>query len=205
MHLFSACYRRDNLSSLSLKQILAGRNLYLIGMMGSGKTVTGPPLAKKLGYGFVDSDVVIEQLASKSINQIFKDDGENTFRELETKVFQEISKHYQLVVSTGGGVVTRSENWGVLHQGVVVWIDPGRERLLARLQSDEKIRPLLKASDPLTALDQIIQDRQSFYNEADLRIAVTDESPEELALKITEQLPSIIDTSKLPTERHTIE
>ena len=193
------------MGSISLKQILGGRNIYLIGMMGSGKTVTGPPLAEKLGYGFVDSDDVIEKLARKPINKIFSEDGEDAFREIETNLLKEIGKHYQLVVSTGGGVVTRSENWGVLHQGVVVWIDPGRDRLFERIQADKTNRPLLQTSDPETAINQIIQDRYKFYQEADLRIQVQDESPQELALIITEKLPSIIHSPNSLSEPHTTE
>ncbi len=193
------------MSSVSLNQSLGGRNLYLIGMMGSGKTVTGPPLAKKLGYGFVDSDNVIEKVAGKSITQIFEEDGESTFRELETKIFQEIAKHYELVVSTGGGVVIRNQNWGFLHQGVVIWIDPGRDRLLERLQLENASRPLIRDGDPLTSLDKILKERNCLYKEADLHIAVEDESPEELALLIVERLPSIINSSRDQVERHTTE
>ena len=81
---------KDQLRSMSLKQILGGRNLYLIGMMGSGKTLTGPCLAQNIDYGFVDSDEVIEKVAHQSIDEIFKEDGETIFRDLETKVLKEL-------------------------------------------------------------------------------------------------------------------
>ena len=192
------------MSVASLKQILGGRNLYLIGMMGSGKTVTGPLLANKIGYGFVDSDEVIEKLVNKPINEIFNEDGENTFRELETKVLQETGKHYELVVSTGGGVVLKTKNWGILHQGIVIWLDPSRELLWERLKSDTRTRPLIRSKDPLSSLDQIIKDRYLFYKEADLRIGVGNESPEELAELIVKKLPSIISPLKDQGEPHTI-
>ena len=126
----------------SLKRHLAGRSLYLIGMMGCGKTSTGRPLAERLGYGFVDADAVIEQAAGSTIAEIFSRDGEEGFRTLETQVLNAISQRHSLVVATGGGVVTRPENWGVLHQGIVVWLDVDRDQLLARLKADSTARPL---------------------------------------------------------------
>ena len=92
---------------LSLKERLSGRSIYLIGMMGSGKTSTGRPLAKRLGYGFVDADAVIEQVAGCTIPEIFERDGEAGFRSIESQVLNAISQRHSLVVATGGGVVTK--------------------------------------------------------------------------------------------------
>tara|TARA_Y100001968_G_scaffold266413_1_gene255911 strand:- start:12376 stop:12969 length:594 start_codon:yes stop_codon:yes gene_type:complete len=194
----------DQLSSSSLKDLLGGRNLYLIGMMGSGKSLTGPLLAKEMGYGFVDSDQVIEKVAKSSISEIFAKEGEIGFRDIESKVLKEIGQLYSLVVATGGGVVMRPENWGVLHQGVVIWIDPGRNELLARLKLDNSPRPMLNENDPISAFDQIYQDRQLLYKEADLKILVVDESPKNVALKILNNLPSIlIDSGNLSSQQTT--
>tara|TARA_Y100001968_G_scaffold329682_1_gene379610 strand:- start:768 stop:1364 length:597 start_codon:yes stop_codon:yes gene_type:complete len=196
---------KDQLSSMSLKQILGGRNLYLIGMMGSGKTLTGPCLAQNIDYGFVDSDEVIEKVAHQSIDEIFKKDGEKSFRDIETQVLKEIGKHYALVVSTGGGIVTRPENWGVLHQGIIIWIDPGRDRLWERLQADSSQRPLLLSEDPRAAFDTLNKKREPLYKEADLRISVEDESAEDVAQQIINRLPSIITSQGLQDELQTIE
>tara|TARA_Y100001968_G_scaffold89872_1_gene80851 strand:- start:388 stop:963 length:576 start_codon:yes stop_codon:yes gene_type:complete len=182
----------DSIPSKPLSQRLGGRNLYLVGMMGSGKSVTGPKLAKELNYRFVDSDQVIEQLSKKSIPEIFENEGENAFRELETKVLQSIGQHYSLVVSTGGGVVTQSKNWGVLHQGIVIWLDPGRERLLKRLKDDSFSRPLLQNKEPLKVFDELYLKREPLYRESDLHIEIKDESPEEVTSSILMGLPSII-------------
>ena len=138
--------------NLSLKQRLGGRSIYLIGMMGSGKTSTGRPLAKRLGYGFVDADAVIEQAAGCSIPDIFERDGEAGFRAIERQVLNAISQRHSLVVATGGGVVTTPENWGQLHSGIVVWLDVDRGQLLARLQADSTLRPLLQQPNPEAAL-----------------------------------------------------
>ena len=172
----------------SLKQILGGRNLYLIGMMGSGKTVTGAPLAEKLEYGFVDTDEVIEKVAKKSITSIFEEDGETTFREIETQILKEIGTRYSLVIATGGGIVKKSENWGILHQGVVIWINPEKEYLLNRLQSDLTKRPLLTKSDLEGEVTKLNNERKRFYQEADLTIFVKDESPIQVAQIIIDKL-----------------
>ncbi len=188
-----------------LKQRLGGRNLYLIGMMGCGKSLTGPSLAKKLSYGFVDTDAVIEQACQRSIMQIFEEESENSFRDIETKVLKEIGRRHSLVVATGGGVVTRSENWGVLHQGIVIWIDPGRNQLIERLHSDQNKRPLLMNSDPLASFDALLIAREPLYMEADLRVLVNEETPEEVAMKILVGLPAIIHDPKGSTSQQTIE
>ena len=96
---------------------IKGRSIFLIGMMGSGKSQTGLKLAELLKYKYIDLDSLIEKLAKKSINQIFKDEGEDNFRELEANCLKETIKIPSLVISTGGGIVTKSENWGILRQG----------------------------------------------------------------------------------------
>ena len=203
--MFDRDFQINHLTSDSLKKSLGGRNLYLIGMMGSGKTVTGSPLAKQLGYGFVDCDEVIEKVAKKSINSIFAEDGEEIFREIETKVIKEIGQLYGLVVATGGGIVTRSENWGILHQGIVICLDPGKERLLARISSDVRKRPLMQVENPEEVLDRLNNQRKSLYKEADLYIPVGDESPEKIALLIIEKLPFIINNVETQDAPQTIE
>ena len=176
----------------TLRQRLGGRSLYLVGMMGSGKSSTGRPLAEKLGYGFVDSDSVIEQLAGCSIPEIFQRDGEAGFRALETQVLSAISERHSLVVATGGGVVTRSENWGVMHQGIVIWLDVEREQLLKRLEADSTPRPLLQEADPAQALDRILNARRPQYSEADLTVVIAEETPDVVADGILQLLPNLI-------------
>ncbi len=176
----------------TLRQRLGGRSLYLVGMMGSGKSSTGRPLAEKLGYGFVDSDSVIAQLAGCSIPEIFQRDGEAGFRKLETQVLSAISEHHSLVVATGGGVVTRSENWGVMHQGIVIWLDVEREQLLKRLEADSTPRPLLQEADPAQALDRILNARRPQYGEADLTVVIEEETPDVVADGILQLRPNLI-------------
>ncbi len=176
----------------TLRQRLGGRSLYLVGMMGSGKTSTGRPLAERLGYGFVDADAVIEQVAGCTISEIFKRDGEEEFRSLETQVMRSISERHSLVVATGGGVVTRTENWGMMHQGIVIWLDVERRQLLQRLQSDSTQRPLLMTGDPAETLDEILKQRRPLYDEADLTVVIESESADVVADGIIQLLPELI-------------
>ena len=196
-------YRRSRAMSdatPSLKQRLSGRSLYLVGMMGSGKTSTGRPLAQQLGYGFVDADAVIEQAAGCSIPEIFERNGEAGFRTLESQVLNAISQRHSLVVATGGGVVTQQENWGLLHSGIVIWLDVVPEQLMQRLSADSTIRPLLQTEDPEAALNALLNQRRPLYAEADLTVVINDETPETVADGILQLLPSLL---KDPTQRRT--
>ncbi len=190
-------------TSSSLRQWLGGRNLYLVGMMGSGKSCTGPYLAKELDYSFVDTDKVIEKASGQSISLIFEQDGEKAFRDIESQVLSAIGQRHSLVVATGGGLVTRSENWGILHQGIVIWLDPGLDRLLLRLKSDPGDRPLLNNDDPLGALESLFIQREKFYLEADLHLQVVNEDPAAVAKLILNSLPSILRDSEGPNALQT--
>ena len=189
----------------TLKEKLGGRNIFLIGMMGSGKSQTGPVLAKMINYAFVDTDDVIEKASKQSISSIFEKDGEKVFRDVEKKVLKEISQHHSLVIATGGGLVTLPENWGILHQGIVIWLDLDLKRSIQRLESDKKKRPLLSGDDLAETFSQIYESRKPIYLESDLRIEVEDQSPYEVATMIAEHLPSILIDPETQAERRTTE
>ena len=193
------------LTQNNLKEKLGGRNIFLIGMMGSGKTQTGPYLARMINYAFVDTDDVIEKAAKQSIAAIFEKDGETGFRDLEKQVLKEMSEHHSLVIATGGGLVTLPENWGILHQGIVIWLDLDLKRSIKRLESDKKKRPLLTGDDFGANFSQIYESRKPMYLESDLRIEVEDQSPYEVATMIAECLPSILIDPETQAERHTTE
>ena len=189
-------------STPTLRQRLGGRSLYLIGMMGSGKTSTGRPLAERLDYGFVDADAVIEQAAGCTIPEIFERDGEAGFRELETQVMSAICQRHSLVVATGGGVVTQRKNWGLLHSGIVIWLDVMRDQLLARLRADATERPLLQTPDPEAALDDLLAQRKPLYAEADLTVVIDQEDPATVADGILQLLPGLLkDPHQRPEDR----
>jgi len=165
-------------------QVIKGRSIFLIGMMGCGKSQTGLKLAELLKYKYIDLDSLIEILAKKSINQIFNDEGEDNFRELETNCLKETIKIPSLVISTGGGIVTKSENWGILRQGIIAWIDLDKDIAIERLKNEIEKRPLLQGNNLNDLYMSIFQSRQNLYSQADLRIKVKKENIEEVAMKI---------------------
>lgn len=175
-----------------MKDRLKRRSLYLIGMMGAGKTTVGQILAQRLEYRFFDTDHLIEQLTGETIANIFATEGEEVFRDLETQVLGQLSAYLSCVVATGGGIVLRRKNWGFLHQGVVIHLDLPVEQLYTRLLADTN-RPLLQGVNPLEKLQELYGQRQRLYAQADLQIAVdSTDTPEAVADRIFEKLPEIL-------------
>lgn len=130
------------------------RNLVLIGMPGCGKSTIGAALAEKLNRSLVDADERIVSLAGKSIPEIFAQDGEAVFRAWETKALEETGKQSGLILATGGGCVTREENYSLLHQnGVIVYL----KRDISLLPKDG--RPLSQKN----SLDAMYQTRRPLY------------------------------------------
>ena len=155
---------------------LGGVTVFLVGMMGCGKTTTGKRLAKQLGYGFCDTDQVISQVTGRTIPELFAQVGEAEFRRLESQVLAQVASHTRLVVATGGGVVTQPINWSYLHHGVVVWLDAPVEVLVERLQQRQD-RPLLAhdSADPerlRQRLQQLCAQRQPQYAQADVQVTI---------------------------------
>ena len=124
-------------------------NIVLIGMPGCGKSTVGRALAERLGKTFVDADEELVKMAGKSIQEIFAEDGEEVFRDWETKVLADQGKRSGLILATGGGCVTRERNYPLLHQnGTICWL----KRDLGKLPTDG--RPLSQANK-LTAMYEI--------------------------------------------------
>lgn len=175
-----------------MHKLLQGINIFLIGMMGAGKTTIGRLLAHQLGYGFLDTDSVIEQFAGKTISSIFAEDGEEAFRQLESQVLAEVSARTKLIIATGGGIVTQRFNWSYLHHGLIIWLDAPVEVLMERLQEDNT-RPLLQNNHPAQALQMLLDQRRSLYAEADLRILINgSETPEQLGSRIIAEIPTVL-------------
>ena len=175
-----------------LRQRLEGLNLYLVGMMGSGKSSAGRHLAERLGYRFLDADSSIEQVAGRSIPELFASEGEAGFRDLEAAVLNQIASWHSLVVATGGGVVTRPENWGQLQQGVVIWLDAPDALLLERLSADLTPRPLMQSADPAARLADLMTQRRPLYAQADLHIVQDGRSADQVAEQVLEALPGVL-------------
>jgi shikimate kinase len=144
-------------------------NVYLVGLMGAGKTTIGRSLAKRLGLRFEDSDRVIEARTGVSIPTVFEIEGEEGFRKREAQVIDELSQTSGLVVATGGGVVLRPENRARMSEsGFVVYLNVPPYTLWERTRHD-KNRPLLRVENPLLRLKELYLERDPFYREvADL-------------------------------------
>jgi shikimate kinase len=171
---------------------LQGLNIYLIGMMGSGKSTIGPLLAEHLGYSFLDTDTTIEKLVGQSVGEIFQTVGEVEFRQIETQVLAEVSAHLRLIVATGGGIAIERENWNHLHQGLVIWLDPPVEILVERLQGDTT-RPLLASADFQPRLATILAERRHRYAEADIQISIDRNlTTEEIIDRILAAIPTVL-------------
>jgi len=184
----------------TLRQRLEGLNLYLVGMMGSGKSTAGRHLAQQLGYRFLDADSSLEQVAGRPIPEIFATDGEAEFRRLEAAVLNQIASWHSLVVATGGGVVTQPQNWGQLHQGVVIWLDAPEALLLQRLSADPTPRPLMEAPDPAARLAELLEQRRPLYAQADLHIEQDGRPADQVAAQILKALPSVIKQRSAPPQ-----
>lgn len=150
-------------------EFLKGTNVYLVGMMGSGKSTLGKHLARTLNYRFIDTDDVIVQAAGQSINDIFAEQGEAAFREIESQVLAQVAPYTHTVIATGGGMVVKTENWSHLQSGLVVWINVPVDELLVRLRRDQS-RPLLKSGDLRHQLTTLLEQRQARYAQADVTV-----------------------------------
>jgi shikimate kinase len=137
----------------------------LVGLPGSGKSTVGRQLARRLQLPFFDSDHVIEERLGYSIREAFARDGENSFRDLEESVLDELSQLSRAVLSTGGGAVLRSRTRQRLHErGKVVYLNSTPEEIFRRLRHDVN-RPLLQVADPLARLRELYATRDPLYRE----------------------------------------
>ena len=175
-----------------MSDFLKSTNLYLIGMMGAGKTTLGQLLAAQLNYRFFDTDAVIEQVTGLPVRDFFAQSGEAEFRKLESQVLAELSPYKRLTIATGGGIVLKLENWGHLRHGIVVWLDVPVEQLQVRLQADDT-RPLLQNADLTAKLQTLIEERHALYAQADVRVRYqAEETPEQLTLRAIEQIKQVL-------------
>ncbi|AGY56877.1 shikimate kinase [Gloeobacter kilaueensis] len=156
-----------------------GVSVFLVGMMGAGKSTVGRLLAQRLGYQFLDLDELIEQIGGSSISDIFAQQGEAAFRDLESRVLAEVCAYTRLVVATGGGVVTERRNWSYLHHGLIVWLDAEIETLKSRVAGAPGVRPLLAGGDTGERLAGLLAQRATFYAQADVRVP-SEASPAEV-------------------------
>ena len=162
------------------------KNLVLTGMMSVGKSTIGKKLAKKLKFEFVDIDKIIEIKEKSTIKRIFKNKGENYFREIEKKITLEELKKNNLIVALGGGAfIDESIRKEIKSSCVSFWLDLNVESLLIRLKNDRK-RPLLDQGELKQSINKIYSERKGIYNESNFRIKCNSMNESEIVYKITE-------------------
>lgn len=163
------------------------RNIVLVGFMGSGKSCIGRELHQSLGYQLVDTDHVIEDQTGKSISEIFSQDGEGAFRDMETRLLENLllQKTSRHIISTGGGMTGRDENRSLLRQlGFVVWLKCSPGEIYQRTSRNAN-RPLLQGDDPMQTITELLAKRAPDYHRAaHLEIDTTGLSIDEISCGI---------------------
>ncbi|HLX23161.1 MAG TPA: shikimate kinase [Usitatibacter sp.] len=141
-------------------------NIFLVGMMGAGKTTLGKSLAQRMGHAFLDTDRVLVERTGVPVATIFEIEGEAGFRKRESAVLAEIAGHDGYVVATGGGIVLDETNRRVMREsGMVVYLRARLENLWERTRHDTT-RPLLSTPDPRGTLQALLEEREPLYREA---------------------------------------
>ena len=162
-------------------------NIYLTGMMGSGKTTIGKTLSKSIKYPFFDLDKKIEHYAGKSINKLFAQDGEKYFRKIESKILQKNIP--RSIIACGGGIITIKTNCDyIMKNGTVIFLYTTIEQLSNRLKETTD-RPLLNNGDLFQNLQNLWKSRIRLYNEnSHLKVDTTNKSITEIINQIKKSL-----------------
>jgi shikimate kinase len=159
-------------------------NIVLTGFMGAGKSTVGGLLAARLGWGFVDTDALIEEKEGKSIAAIFKDQGEAAFRQMETALAKELADEKNLVIATGGKFMLAAENARALAASRIFCLTASPKEILARVMADgSALRPLLAGDDPETNIRQLLAERAGGYGQFPA-IDTSGKTPDEIASEI---------------------
>jgi shikimate kinase len=171
------------------RRVRIAGNIFLVGLMGAGKTSVGRRLAKRLGKTFYDCDEEIERATGVKIPVIFDIEGEAGFRAREAKILEELVSRSDIVLATGGGAVLSAENRRLLAgNGVVVYLRAAASDLWARTRRDRN-RPLLRTGEPLARLEQLYAERDPLYRSvADIIVDTGAQSLGSLAHRLEERL-----------------
>ncbi len=169
------------------------KNIILIGPMGAGKSSVGKRLAKQLNRKFYDCDKVLEDRTGVAITTIFELEGEQSFRQRETKILRDLVSHKNAVIATGGGVVLVPENLNLIKQnGIVVYLQASVNSQIKRTRHDKK-RPLLQTQDRHATLQKLANERNAIYEKiSDL---VVDTNTQSISSSI-EQICTQVNSSK---------
>jgi len=177
------------------------RHIFLIGFSGSGKSTVGDRLARLLETEFHDTDMLIEQRCGKLIDRIFSDDGEDTFRRLESQVIDELINRNgpRMVIALGAGVFEKRKNWNIVKRhGTVVYLSCSLREIYRRMKQKTD-RPLLRVSPAkretcrqavLRRIKDLLGQRKRIYAQADIRISTTNRSIDETVRQLHRRIQS---------------
>lgn len=144
---------------------MKSNNIFLVGLMGSGKTTVGRALAKRLGMLFIDSDHEIEARTGATIPLIFEIEGEASFRRREAEVISDLTAQQGIVLATGGGAILDPQSREYLKtRGIVIYLRASVNSILHRTHAD-KNRPLLQTADPRKKIEELSRQREPLYKE----------------------------------------
>ncbi len=179
---------------LILKKL--GKNIFLTGLMGSGKSITGRILSELLNFSFYDLDALIEEKEKLSVSEIFKTKGEKYFRNLESEIIAHKAHPAKEVIALGGGSLTRENNLTKIKQeNLLCYLNVHVNTLLHRLGEDElSKRPLLSSlttKEREEKLQNLLQERQGHYKKANLNIEIDNQNPTDVAFMIIRQISTI--------------
>ena len=171
---------------------MATKNIVLVGLMATGKTTIGKLLGQKLDRSVLDTDDMIEAAAGKTISEIFSEDGEGKFRELESQMFTEACQKKEMIISTGGGAMQREENNQLAQTQQTIHLRSTAKTLAQRIELSDQKRPLvegLKGKDLIDLAQKYIDERDENYTKAAAFIIDTDDkTPDEISEKIIQEL-----------------
>jgi len=164
-------------------------NIALYGFMGVGKTTVGKLLAERLGYTFIDMDDEIEKMAGMSISEIFTRLGEPSFRQMESKLIEDISRKDGYVIACGGGAIANPYNAERLSASAgMVYLTAQVDEIIKRTSGDNS-RPLLNVPNPHEVASSLLADREPTYKRyADIIVDTTGFTPEEVVSAILEAI-----------------
>tara|TARA_A100001388_G_scaffold277655_1_gene270279 strand:+ start:16086 stop:16586 length:501 start_codon:yes stop_codon:yes gene_type:complete len=159
------------------------KSIFLVGFMGAGKTTVGMELAKKLNYKLIDTDHSIENDQSRKIKDIFSEDGELFFRNLETLKLKELINVENAIISTGGGIILKDENRSILNNLFTIYLKADFENIFNRIKQDTS-RPLLLTDDPYNTAKDIFKSRQSVYESFKIHVRTDNKTPHQVVEEI---------------------
>ena len=151
--------------------------------MGAGKTTVGMELAKKLNYKLIDTDHSIENDQSREIKDIFSEEGELFFRNLETLKLKELINVENAIISTGGGIILKDENRSILNNLFTIYLKADFENIFNRIKQDTS-RPLLLTDDPYNTAKDIFKSRQSVYESFKIHVRTDNKTPQQVVEEI---------------------